>query len=55
MLRACYNAHAKRRTAAHLLMTVLRAVHQGSPALVLLRLEIRPRLEQFPGDLLVMV
>ena len=40
---------------AHLFMPILRSVHQCSPTLVVLVIDVTFRLEQFAGDLLVMV
>ena len=49
-----YNINAQQAATTHLRVTVTSSKHQSGRALGRLFLEIRPRLEQFPGDLIVM-
>ena len=52
---AYYYANGERTTTAHLHVTVVARPEQRSHALMLLLLNVGPRLEQFAGDLLEMV
>ena len=50
-----YDVNAQQAATTHLLVTVLRRDHQSRGALRPNLVNLRPRLEQFPGDLIEMV
>ena len=55
VLRDLYAANAERTTAARLIVPILSSKHQSGRILWPLLVNGRPRLEQFPGDLIEMV
>ena len=50
-----YDVNAQQVATTHLLVAIRCRDHQGRKTLVVLSVNGRPRLEQFPGDLLEMV